>query len=153
MPFKLTLKDFVVQDPFILDLSWTHIRDQIVIDAKLQQKILDESYPGATVRLVARVITHAPGFVLKLPGHDLQLVAGEYDANGGAIDVSADDGPAGHSGPTGSLGYASAGGISRPGGPRRSRTSWRTRDLRAWHPADLRTPAQCAPAGQWRRGR
>ncbi|HEY5176230.1 MAG TPA: hypothetical protein VII95_11770 [Terriglobales bacterium] len=45
MPFKLTLKDFVVQDPFILDLSWTRIRDQIVIDAKLQQKILDESYP------------------------------------------------------------------------------------------------------------
>jgi hypothetical protein len=117
MPFTLTLRDRVVLNPSILDLSWTRIRDQIVIDAKLQQKILDESYPGDTVRLVARVITHAPGFVLKLPGHSVQLVAGEYDANGGAIDVSVNDGPAGLSGSTGSLGYASAGGVSRLGGP------------------------------------
>jgi hypothetical protein len=117
MPLTLTKKEFVVQDPFIPDLSWSRFRDLIVIDAKLQKKINDEILASSTVRLVARVIRHAPGFVLRLPGHNVHVVAGEYDANGGAIDVSAPDGPAGHAGTTGSLGYASAGGVSRPGGP------------------------------------
>jgi len=98
--------------------TWTRIRDRIVVNQALQDKLNADPAADFTVNLIARVIEHEQGFVLRLPGRRVLLIASEYDAKAGAVDVSGATGAGGHAGATGVPGYASAGnGNSRPGGP------------------------------------
>jgi hypothetical protein len=96
--------------------EFLRIRDRIVVDSKLQKKMDDSG--ALNVTLIGRVIEHAPGFNLTLPGRIVRLVASSYDARGGAIDVGGHPGSPGASGSTGAPGIASAGGgPRRDGGP------------------------------------
>ena len=93
--------------PFLGEL--VHVRDRIVIDSKLQTKLKKElDASGARlVTLIGRLIEHAPGFNLVLPGHRVRVVATSYDAKGGSIDVSGGaSGVEGKSGATGTAGVA-----------------------------------------------
>jgi hypothetical protein len=96
---------------------WTRVRDVIMVDPKLQA-LIDEKAPAPSateILLLARKIEHIPGFVLRVPGRDVVLIASEYDAKGGSIDVSGAPGGPGPSGPGGSASPTPAN--SRSGGP------------------------------------
>ncbi len=80
LPPKLTLAPVA--------FSWTSIRDEIIIDKALHDKLVATVKKGDTVGLIARSIVHAAKFVLELPGINLYLIAEEYDANGGSINLS-----------------------------------------------------------------
>lgn len=96
--------------------GWTSIRDEIVIDKALHDKIVATVKKGDTVGLIARSIVHAAKFVLALPGINLYLIAEEYDANGGSINLSdVTPGKAGSRGKEGARAPASKDG-SKPGG-------------------------------------
>jgi len=64
--------------------------------------------------LVAREITHDPGYMLPLGGYPLLLVAETYHGNGGGIDTS---GPAGAVGAKGSQGGTKSGPREQDGLP------------------------------------
>jgi hypothetical protein len=98
--------------------DFTYIRDQIVINDDLKARIKKQKLPpGSTIRLVAQQIRHTPGFTLDMSGYNMVLVAGEYDNNGGSIDVSGAPGAAGTPGGDGANGVATSGGIdNQPGG-------------------------------------
>ena len=86
--------------------NFTYIRDQIIINDVLKAQIDGQKLPlGSTIRLVGQQIRHDPGFALLMPGHHVVIVAGEYDNNGGIIDVSG--------APSGTPG--APGGAGRPG--------------------------------------
>jgi hypothetical protein len=95
----------------------TYIRDQIVINDVLKARI-DKLPPGSTIRLVAQQIRHDPGYALLMPGYHMVIVAGEYDNNGGSINVSGGPGKQpGAPGDDGAPGIANSEGIgNRPGG-------------------------------------
>ena len=99
--------------------DFRYIRDEIVINDDLNARIAKQNVPpGSTIRLVARLVRHDEGFIWRMPGFHVAIVAGEYDNNGGSIDVSVPGtaGP-GVSGPDGAPGNASSDGIgNRPGG-------------------------------------
>ena len=104
--FKPIFSDVVSAEATAKSLfTWTHIRDRIVIDQNLQAKILAQGIPFVT--LIAREITHAPGFDLTLPGYQLLVVASTYDGNGRSINVSGAAGSHGQAGSHGKKGYAS----------------------------------------------
>ena len=106
-----------VDGPIFSLPRWSRTRDRIVINQALQDKLDKDPDAGFAVTLVARVIEHEAGFVLRLPGRNVLLIASEYDAKAGAVDVSGAAGAGGSAGATGRPGYASAGaGNSRPGG-------------------------------------
>jgi hypothetical protein len=91
----------------------TYVRDTITVnDAFLTELTtqIDEKNlaAGSTITIAARVITHAPGYVLRLTNYKLIVIADEYDAAGGSIDVSGTNGPNGAKGADGAKGYASA---------------------------------------------
>jgi len=114
MLFQTTV---VIDKPVFGFLSFTRIRDKIVVDQTLQNKIEDATFEGSLVSLIARVIEHEPGFVLRLPGRHLRLIATEYNAKGGALDVSGGPGSIGNTGADGIPGYASGNpDNSKPGG-------------------------------------
>ncbi len=105
-------------------MSFTLVRDQIVIGEALKKHIEEKSLPdGGEIKLIARQIRHEPGFVLRLEQlllsrYQIVIIAHEYNSNGGAIDVSGVTGFAGAVGSTGSEGYASTTiGNNRSGGP------------------------------------
>ena len=100
-------------------LSFTRLRDHLVINQKLADKILDATVEGTTVTLVGRVVEHQPAtFNLKLPGRHVRIVATEYHANGGTVDVSPTPGASGSNGANGNSGYASHNPImNRDGSP------------------------------------
>jgi len=84
--------------------NWIYVRDQIVIDPTLKQR-LDLTYPvGTTLVLAARSITHAPNYHLQLPGSTVIVLATEYRGNAGSIDVSGTAGPRGTTGRDGASG-------------------------------------------------
>src|SRR6266496_2659125 len=119
----------VEQNPSLPSLiSWTRIRDHLVVNKRLQEKILSATVEGSTVTLIARVIQHQPfKFDLDLPRRHVRVIATEYNANGGSINVSPGAGSSGSSGANGLPGYAdhnpamnrpgSAGGRGGPGFP------------------------------------
>jgi hypothetical protein len=82
-----------------------YIRDEIVIDDGLRARIAAQHLPaGSTIRLVGQRVTHESGFVWQMPGFHVVIVAGEYDNNGGAIDVSGASGTGGAQGAKGARG-------------------------------------------------
>lgn len=102
--------------------DFLYIRDEIVINDALRARIATHNLSvGSTIRLVAQHVTHEPGFVWHTPGFHVVIVAGEYDNNGGAIDVSAESGGAGAAGATGAPGRPGGTGSNstpgQPGGP------------------------------------
>jgi hypothetical protein len=98
--------------------NWTRIRDRILVDETLQAKILASAAEGERVRLLGRIIEHAQGFHLRLPGRNVELVATQYDAKGGSIDVTPEPTPKSPKGGAGARGVASANPRnSRPGLP------------------------------------
>lgn len=106
-----------------MTVDWTYFRDQIAVNDALKNEITTEINfrklaPGSILLITARNIKHDANYILRLEGYNLVLVADQYDAAGGAIDVSGHDGTDGQPGTNGAAGYASAGGASdRPGGP------------------------------------
>jgi hypothetical protein len=101
----------VVVNPVVPSIGeFERMRDRITIDARLQAKLDKElaASDALIVTLVARVIEHAPGFELRLPGYHVRLIASSYDARGGSIDVSGHAGDDGHFGATGVPGIAFA---------------------------------------------
>src|SRR6476660_8746826 len=102
--------------------DFTYIRDKIIIDPVLKARIDGigrQQFPvGSTIRLVAQQIQHAAGFTLEISGYHLIIVAGEYDNNGGRINVSGQGGGTGATGVRGAKGAtatSTTGG--QPGGP------------------------------------
>lgn len=95
--------------------QYTRIRDHIVIDKALKEKLEAPDAPFI-ITLIARVIEHAPDTHLKLPGASLTLVASSYQAHGCSIDVSGDDAPPGPAGDVGLPGVSFA-STHKPGGP------------------------------------
>ncbi|GCD97888.1 hypothetical protein [Embleya hyalina] len=70
--------------------DWLHLRDTIDVDGELSKRIRAENpAPGARLVLIAREITHEPGFVLRAAGHPVLLVAESHRGNGGGIDADA----------------------------------------------------------------
>src|SRR4051812_49043504 len=107
-----------------MHIDWLYVRDAIVVNDAFTEEIRRELAfrglgPGTTLAVVAREIRHAPGYVLRLSGHPLIVVADTLDTAGGAIDVSGDAGTDGQHGGAGVTGHASAGdpARNRPGGP------------------------------------
>ncbi len=90
------------------------IRDRIVIDAKLRDKLqkIGASYP---IVLVAREIVHASNVDLVIPGGNIAIIATRYDGRGQLIDVGGADGAAGAPGRRGARGFAGDADISTPG--------------------------------------
>ena len=85
--------------------DFLYIRDQIVINDVLMAHIASQHLPpGSTVRLVAQEVRNHPGFVWRMPGQHIVIVAGEYNNDGGAIDVSGPQGAGGARGATGIAG-------------------------------------------------
>jgi hypothetical protein len=104
--------------------DFTHIRDLIQVNGKLKARIDAKNLnPGDTIRLVAQQIQHEANFDLNLFGFNVVIVAGEYDSNGGSINVSPPkpekDGEPGRVGTEGKAGHGAldnrAGGDGTPG--------------------------------------
>ena len=90
--------------PLITNL--TYVRDTITINeaflAELTAQIDEKNLnAGSTITIAARVITHAPNYVLRLTNYKLIVIAEEYDAAGGSIDVSGSAGANGAKGVNG----------------------------------------------------
>ncbi|MGC0421901.1 hypothetical protein [Embleya sp. AB8] len=98
--------------------DWFHLRDTITVDGALAAELHAEGPPpGARLVLVAREITHAPGYVLSVPGYPVLLVAETYRGNGGAVDTTGPAGPSGQPGTSGGSDQGPAGRDGGPGGP------------------------------------
>ena len=96
--------------------QYIHIRDRIVIDKALKDKleIMGANY---NVVLIAREIEHEPGLNLRIPGGTIKIAATRYDARGGSIDVSGPEGAKGEPGRIGARGFVARPATSVPGGP------------------------------------
>ncbi|MCZ2079056.1 MAG: hypothetical protein LC130_29160 [Bryobacterales bacterium] len=105
-----------------------YIRDTIIINdaflSELNSQITEKKLPAdgtATITIAAREIKHAPNYILRLTNYKVVVIADEYDAAGGSIDVSGAAGANGVKGPNGAKGYASAtpqnNKDGKPGGP------------------------------------
>ncbi|MGW1992869.1 hypothetical protein [Embleya sp. NPDC001921] len=99
--------------------DWFYLRDSIRVNTALQAELQAEHpAPGTRLVLIAREITHDPGFVLRASGHPVLIVAETYRGEGGAIDTT---GPAGAGGSTGTGGGTGGSGPDgtngRSGGP------------------------------------
>jgi hypothetical protein len=91
--------------------AWVRIRDKIQIDATLDAQMgveLAGMTPGVPLYLLAREITHEPGYVWKVTGHEVVLVCDSYVAHGGQIDTSGASGTDGPPGKAGKNGTRSA---------------------------------------------
>lgn len=87
--FTFTCLSPITNEGSTIVANFTYIRDQIIINDVLKAQIDAQKLPtGSTIRLVGQQIQHAPGFALLMPGYHMVIVAGEYDNNGGIIDVS-----------------------------------------------------------------
>ena len=89
-----------------MTIHWAMYRDTLVVDEALHQELLaeiehHELATGTTMLLAARVVRHAKGYVLRLVGHPLVVVAERYDGNGGGIDTGGELGAAGAKGEPG----------------------------------------------------
>ncbi len=103
-------------------IDWTYFRDQIVINDDLNKEVLAEIAfrnlaPGSTLLLAARDLKHETNYRFRLEGYHIILLADQYDASGGVIDVSGHGGIDGNPGPKGIPGIATSSGFkNRPGG-------------------------------------
>lgn len=79
-----------------------YIRDSVLVDDKLRDRLRSAAEAGSRLRVVARSVRHAKGYTLQLPGADLTIIAQHYDANGGGVSVA---------GAAGATGTAGAGGL------------------------------------------
>ncbi len=70
--------------------------------------------PGMPLYLVAREISHAPGYQWKI-SHPVGLICDSYDANGGRIDTSGAHGVDGKNGKNGKDGVKSPGAAGMAG--------------------------------------
>jgi hypothetical protein len=113
----LALSDkFIPERSFATIFQYVRIRDRIVIDQALKEKLEDVG-ASYNIVLVARQIEHAPGIHLVIPGGTVKIVATRYDARGGSVDVSGVQGATGVPGRTGSRGSAgNSTGKNVPGG-------------------------------------
>lgn len=99
-----------------------YIRDELIINAALADRIAGKSVgTGTELCLVARSISHEAGYVLRLPGCNVIVVAQEYQSNGGGIDVSGTPGATGSVGAAGTAGSMGEDGTpGQPGSPGQS---------------------------------
>jgi hypothetical protein len=92
-----------------------HVRDQIVINDALNESL--KSFPGSTIRLIARQVTHEAGVSLRTLGRDVLIVADTYDGSGGSIDTRGASAEPGNPGLKGPAGRATSSGVgNQPGG-------------------------------------
>lgn len=119
--------------PFPTLFQYVRIRDRIIIDQTLKEKLEGRDKDGKPtgkdapfiVTLIAREIEHAPGIDLKIPGGVIKIVTSRYDGKGASIDVSGAPGTLGAEGVDGTPGLAAhtkkipggPGGPGAPGGP------------------------------------
>lgn len=91
-----------------------YIRDHITVNQAFAARLAARSVgAGSRLVLAARSITHDAGYTLRLPGCAIVLLAQDYNANGGGIDVSGTNGSpgtAGAAGKDGALGEDGANG-------------------------------------------
>ncbi|QCX74048.1 hypothetical protein C9F11_01725 [Streptomyces sp. YIM 121038] len=98
--------------------DWVYLRDTIKVNSALLQEIrADRPAPGTRLVLIAREITHDPGYVLPLTGYPVLLVAETYRGNGGGVDTTGPVGAAGAVGSAGGTGGGSGGRDGKAGGP------------------------------------
>lgn len=98
--------------------DWVCLRDTIKVNSGLLQEIrADRPAPGTRLVLIAREITHDPGYVLPLTGYPVLLVAETYRGNGGGIDTTGPVGAGGDIGSAGGTGGGSGGRDGKAGGP------------------------------------
>lgn len=106
--------------------GWVLLRDSIRINDELVAVMRREAAArslavGSNILLLARTVTHDPGYVLRVWEYNLTIVAESYDANGGGLTLTppaiSEVGAEGASGEKGSAGwlYGEPGGRGGPG--------------------------------------
>ncbi|MEV0504336.1 hypothetical protein AB0I84_43025, partial [Streptomyces spectabilis] len=98
--------------------DWVYLRDTIRVNSALLHEIrADRPAPGTRLVLIAREITHDPGYVLSVTGHPVLLVAETYRGNGGGVDTTGPVGVGGEIGSAGGTGGGAGGRDGKSGGP------------------------------------